>query len=66
MYRKRKLLAVWNRKFMNALKKQVAISWRDLRHHSLVDRNLDNIYREFDEARKLTNTLCLNCEIDEK
>jgi hypothetical protein len=46
-------------------KKQVTVLRIGLRQHSMVDRDLGNIYREFEEASKFTNMLCPNCELDE-
>jgi hypothetical protein len=46
--------------------KQVTIPRIGLMHHSMVDRSLENIYKEFEEASKSVNTLCPNCEPDEK
>jgi hypothetical protein len=37
-----------------------------LRHQRNVDDDLTNIFREFDEALKLSNTLYPDSEIDEK
>jgi hypothetical protein len=36
-----------------------------LRHHALVDKDLGNVYREFEEASAYANNLCPGCEEDE-
>jgi hypothetical protein len=36
-----------------------------LRHHAMVDKDLGNIFREFEEASMYSNSLCPGCEEDE-
>jgi hypothetical protein len=31
----------------------------------MIDRGLDNLYKEFEEASKFSNTLCTDCELEE-
>jgi hypothetical protein len=35
-----------------------------LKYHEQVDKGLGNLFREFEEANKYSNTLCLDCKED--
>jgi hypothetical protein len=45
--------------------KQLTVPILGLRHHRSVDKGMKNVFREFDEASKLANTLCPDSEMDE-
>jgi hypothetical protein len=45
--------------------KEYTIPRLGLRHHALVDKDLGNVYREFEEASVFASGLCPGCEEDE-
>jgi hypothetical protein len=63
---KKKAMIQWMElKIKEAEDKKYVIPRIGLRHHTMMDRGLSNLYRTFEEASVYANSLCPGCEEDE-
>jgi hypothetical protein len=63
----KKVIMDWmEQKIYDCNQNQVIVPIIGLKHHRMVDKGLEKIFMKFDEASKMANSLCPNCELDEK